>query len=169
MVTKPIAWTLFTVTAIVIGSSPTRAQDLDTCHAVSPTERVVVTTDTGSRLRGTLLCMNDKEIVLAGGVGTAHYALDSVRRIATRADSPWDGAARGAAVPLILFAVFCRGECPAEAVGRTVLAYGLVGLTLDALRTERRTIYAAGSTAMRPASAGQGRLPGATLSWRVRF
>ncbi len=52
----------------------------------------------------------------------------------------WDGAAKGAAVSLVLLA-FCSSHCPAEVILRTALGYGVFGLVLDAIDTNADTIY----------------------------
>jgi hypothetical protein len=65
--------------------------------------------------------------------------LRQVRRIRTPADSVWDGAAKGAVIPVILWAVFCH-SCSAEPMLRASLAYGLIGLATDALDTNRETL-----------------------------
>ena len=66
--------------------------------------------------------------------------LDAVRRIRTPADPVWDGAAKGAAIPLIVWAVLCR-DCRAEPFLKASLTYGVIGLTTDAIDTNRKTLY----------------------------
>lgn len=125
------------------------------CHPVSPTERVVITDADGTKTRASLLCLTEDDVLLSGGAGITRKPLAGITRIATQADSVWDGAAKGAAVPLIVWAVLCR-ECSADPMLRVTATYALIGLTLDALQSHRHTIYT-------------GAKPAATVSWRLRF
>ncbi len=131
------------------------AQSTTPCHPVSPTERVVITNADGTKSRGSLLCLTEDDVVLAGAAGITRQPLGGVARITTQADSVWDGAAKGAAVPLIIWAVLCR-ECSADPMLRVTATYALIGMTFDALQSHRRTIYT-------------GAKPAATVSWRLRF
>ncbi len=142
---------LLTAFAATAGAQDTAAP----CHAVSPTERVVVTTNAGTTIRATLLCLTENEILLAGDGQVTRTPLDSVRRIVTQPDPVWDGAIKGAVVPLVFWAVFCR-RCEAEPFLRSTLAYSLIGMSFDALDTNRKTLYR-----------GNGR--SASVAWRVRF
>lgn len=146
---------LLPLLVLALAPSPARAQDADpTCHPVSPTERVVVSLRGGLQRRGSLLCLSDTEALLAGRGGLERHALSEVRRIVTRPDPVWDGAAKGAAVPLIIWALWCR-HCDAAPMLRTVATYSLIGLSFDVLHSTRRTLY-------------DGR-PAASLSYRLRF
>ena len=125
------------------------------CHPVSPTERVVVTTNTGSTIRGTLLCLTESELLLTGDGQTTRTSLDTVRRIVTTPDPVWDGAVKGAVIPLVFWAVFCHG-CEPEYFLRSALAYSLIGVSLDALDSNRKTLY-------------RGSDRSASVAWRFRF
>src|SRR5262245_30266034 len=115
--------TALVVVILTALAATARAQDTTAqCHPVSPTERVVVTTNGGGKLRGTLLCLTDRELVLAANGQSVRTPLDMVRTVTTQADPIWDGAAKGAVVPLVIWAVFCH-ECAAEPMLRTTLAY----------------------------------------------
>jgi hypothetical protein len=65
-----------------------------------------------------------------------------------------NGAAKGAAIPLIIWAVVCR-QCSAESMLRMTATSALIGLTTDAPDSNRRTLFTGRSSP--------------TLSWRVRF
>ena len=60
------------------------------------------------------------------------------------ADPVWDGAVKGAAVVLTMWGVSC-GFCDAGEgnpyIWRAVGGYALLGATIDALQTHRKTIY----------------------------
>lgn len=135
-------------------AAPARAQETEPCHPVSPTKPVIVTTKAGQTIQGTLLCLSQSEVLLAGAGQFSRTPLDSVLRISTQSDPVWDGALKGAAIPLVAWAVFCR--CDFEHFARPTLAYALIGLTWDALQTNRKTLYR-----------GNGR--SASVAWRVRF
>jgi hypothetical protein len=131
------------------------AQESTPCHPVSPTERVVVTTSAGKTIRGTLLCLTESELLLTGDGQTTRTSLDTVRRIVTTPDPVWDGAAKGAVIPLVIWAVFCHG-CEPEYFLRSALAYSLIGVSLDALDSNRKTLY-------------RGSDRTASVAWRFRF
>ncbi len=132
---------------------PTTASEADTdCLSVSPTSEVVVATWAGQTIRGTLMCFSENEAWLLRDGHLSKLPLPDVRRIRTPADPVWDGGAKGAAIPLIIWALLCR-ECPTEPMLRMVLTYGMVGLAADALETNRRTLYRSGG---RSSSVGWG-------------
>ena len=132
---------------------PAAAQQMP-CHPISPTDRVVVTTAEGAKLRGTVVCLTDQNLMLLRDGTTRETPLSEIRRIETRDDPFWDGAIKGAAVPLVLWAVFCH-NCDSEIWLKNVVAYGLIGATWDAVQRNNRTIYT-------------GR-PVASVAWRLKF
>ena len=141
---------------LMVFVTPAFAQDTEApCHPVSPTGDVVVTTVTGRTIRGTLLCMTESDVLLTGNGQATRMPLDSVRRIVTPPDPVWDGAVKGAVVPLVLWAVFCR-ECASEPWLRSVLAYSVIGVSLDALDTNRKTLY-------------RGQQRSVAVAWNLRF
>jgi len=125
------------------------------CHPVTTTRPVVVTATDGSRLRGTLLCLSEDEVVLTRDGEVTTRTLSLVQRVAVPSDPVWDGAAKGAALGAIVWALWC-GECDAGFSTRQILGYTLMGVAFDALQTNRQTIYA-------------GRPRGASVAWRIRF
>jgi len=118
------------------------------CVPLSHVDKVVVTTADGRILRGSLLCLSPDELMLAEKTSVDRFRLDEVWKIRKAADPVWDGALKGAAVGLLPL-VF---GCPAECVLRSTAAYGLLGLAIDAIDTNRDTIY--GSPNLQHASAG---------------
>jgi hypothetical protein len=148
------------VIALVLTALSTVADAQDStppCHPVSPTERVIVNTQEGRTIRGTLLCLTDQDVLLTRDGQVTRTPLNSVSRIVTPPDPVWDGAAKGAAIPLILYAVFCHGcEGGGGFFLRSTLAYSAIGLAIDALDTNRKTFYK-----------GSGR--SASVTWRVGF
>jgi hypothetical protein len=141
---------------LLTGASSASAQEINNeCHSISPSEKVVVTKTEGYDIRGMLLCMSEREIVIAEQGRISRYPLEDIQRIRKPRDPVWNGAAIGAAIPLIFWAVLCH-ECPAEPMLKASLTYGLVGLTVDALRTGPRDVYTGGG-------------PKASIAWRVRF
>ena len=137
----------------VLSAVPARAQQ-PPCHPVSPTDRVVVTTADESQVRGTVLCITDHSLLLLRDGATSETPLSEIRRIETRSDPVWDGAVKGAAIPIVMWAIFCR-SCDSEYMFKTVATYTLIGATWDALQRNTRTIYT-------------GR-PSPSIGWRVRF
>jgi hypothetical protein len=146
-----------TVLIVLLGwMVPAQAQPArEKCHPISPTERVVVTAADGRTLRGSLLCLGERDLLLAADGVVTRHPLSDVRRVVTRADPVWDGAAKGAAIPLVVWAVLCR-QCDSGTLLRATATYGLIGLAFDAIDSNRRTVYA-------------GRPAAPTLAWRVRF
>jgi hypothetical protein len=118
------------------------------CVPSSHIDKVVMTMADGRTLQGSLLCLGLDELMLAERSGVNRFKLDEVWKIHKAADPIWDGALKGAAFGLIPL-VF---GCPAECVLRTAGAYGLLGLAIDAVDTNRDTIYS--SSAPPHASAG---------------
>ena len=120
---------------------PTTGSEAETdCQSVSPTSEVVVATSAGQTIRGTLMCLSENEAWLLRDGRLSKLPLPDVRRIRTPADPVWDGAAKGAVIPLIFWALLCH-ECPAEPVLKAALTYGMIGLAADALQSNRRTLY----------------------------
>lgn len=134
-------------------AAPASAQQ-PACHPISPTDRVVVTTTDGAKVRGTIVCLTDENLMLLRDGRTSETSLSEIRRIDTRADPVWDGAIKGAAIPFVMWAVFCR-DCDSEIWMKNVVAYGLIGATWDAVQRNNRTIYT-------------GR-PAASVAWRIKF
>ena len=133
--------------------SPVLAQQAP-CHSISPTDRVVVTTADSSKVRGTVVCLTDRNLVLLRDGATTETPLSEIRKIETRSDPVWDGAVKGAAIPLVMWAIFCH-SCDADIMLKNVVGYGLIGVTWDAVQRNTRTIYA-----------GQ---PVASVRWSLRF
>ena len=121
----------------------TRAEMEGECHAVSPTGQVHVTTSAGDTVRGTLMCLSDSRVWLLRNGRMSRIELDRVQRIRTPADPVWDGALTGALPPLLIWALLCQGDCPAEPFLRMSLTFGMVGLAGDAINTNRQTLYRA--------------------------
>lgn len=115
------------------------AADRD-CLSVSPVHRVVVDTSAGHALRGTLMCLSERGAWLLQDGRLSRIPLDDVRRVRTTADPVWDGAAKGAVIPVIFWAVLCH-DCSGEPILKAALVYGLIGLSFDAIDTNRRTLY----------------------------
>lgn len=111
------------------------------CHPISPTDRVVVTTADNTKVRGTVICLTDQSVMLLRDGMTTETLLREIRRIDTRPDPVWDGALKGAVIPLIMWAVFCH-DCDADLWLKNVAAYSMIGLAWDAAQRNTRTIYA---------------------------
>ena len=142
------------VVVLMLMAAPAGAQETPpACQPVSPV-RVTVTTSAGPSIHGTLLCLTGSEVVLATDGRVTTTALSTVRRIDTRADAAWDGAVKGAIVPLVMWAIFCH-ECDAEPMLRAVAGYAVIGAVWDSLDTNRKRLY--------------DRRPAAAIAWRVRF
>jgi len=90
------------------------------------------------------MCLSQSGAWLLRDGSLSKIPLDDVQRVRTTADPVWDGAAKGAVVPLIVWLVLCH-DCPAEPMLKATLTYGLIGLSLDALDTNRQTLYQRGS------------------------
>jgi hypothetical protein len=156
---------LFGVTSRAFAQAPEVRQKPDTpaaqsdpntigssgCWPVTSRDRVVVHVDDGPALKGTLLCMGPEEIMLTGS-GT--LPLSTIQKIEKPRDGTLDGMLKGAAVGLVIL-LFCVNDCEAEYVLRATLGYAAIGVTIDALQGNNKTIYR--------------REPKAALAWRVRF
>ena len=121
----------------------TDSEAVGECLSVSPTGQVVVATSSGQTIRGTLMCLSETGAWLLADGRQSKIPLDEVRRIRTTADPVWDGAVKGAVIPLIFWAVLCH-ECSAEPMLRSSLTWGLIGLVSDALDSHRKTLYQGG-------------------------
>jgi hypothetical protein len=125
------------VASTALAQDPAAGSD---CHPVSPTSRVVVTMDDGTRVGGTLLCLGEQVMTLAAGGLIATRPLAGVRRIATPSDGVLDGLLKGAAIGAIIAGVLCL-ECDADYRTQALLGYALMGVAFDALHSHSRTIY----------------------------
>ena len=106
-----------------------------------------VATSAGQTIRGTLMCLSENEAWLLRDGRLSKLPLPDVRRIRTPADPVWDGAATGAVIPLIFWALLCH-ECPAEPLLKAALTFGMIGLAADALQSNRRTLYRGGGRSL---------------------
>jgi hypothetical protein len=142
------------VVGLVLVAAPAGAQTpQSTCHPVSPV-RVSVTTVAGAPLAGTLLCLTGSEVVLAADGRVTTTALSEVRRIDTQPDPAWDGAVKGAILPLVMWAIFCH-QCDAGPMLKAAAGYAAIGGIWDSLDTNQTRIY--------------DRRPAVAIGWRVRF
>jgi hypothetical protein len=133
---------------------PAAAQEPSSpCQPITPV-RVSVTTTGGPAIQGTLLCLTASDVVLAKDGGMTTTPLSTVRRIETPPDPVWDGAVKGAILPLVMWAVFCH-RCDAGPMLRAAAGYAAIGAIWDSLDRNQERIY-------------EGR-PAAALAWRVRF
>ena len=117
------------------------AQLIDRCRQFDTPPSVVVTTRDGKSLRGTLMCLGD-EVELATQGHVSRTPLSEVKRIAEPRDPIWTGAAVGAALGGLFWAL-CEGNCDNGYMLRATIDYALVGLALDASISNNKTIYKA--------------------------
>jgi hypothetical protein len=150
---KAVHFVVLALATFAIVPAPAHAQQAP-CHPISPTDRVEVTMTDRARIRGTVICLTDQSLLLLRDGATSETPLSAIRKIETRSDPVWDGAVKGAAIPLVMWAIFCH-ECDAEVMLKSVATYGLIGATWDAVQRNTRTIYA-------------GR-PTASIAWRLKF
>lgn len=132
-----------------------RSEAEGACHAVMPTDQVLVSTAAGDTVRGTLMCLSEARVWILRDGRMSRIDLDRVRRIRTLADPVWDGALKGVIPPLLIWALLCRGDCPVEPFLRMSLTFGAIGLVGDAIDTNRRTLYRA--------------TPSFRVGWNVKF
>jgi len=125
------------------------------CLSTSPTSPVTVSTFAGRTVRGTLVCFSEDAAWLLREGELTPISLGDVQRIRTTADPVWDGAAIGAVIPLIVWAVLCH-ECSAEPWLKSSLTYGLIGLASDAISSNRKTLY-------------EGRSRALSVAWGISF
>lgn len=146
---------LFTVAMLLVSSSAfaQNTSEPPPCWPSSHIDKVTVEMVDGTIRRGSLLCFGTADLTLVEENAVGRFSLSDVRQVRKVADPIWDGALKGASVGLVMW-IF---GCPAECAWRTAGAYGMLGLVLDAIDTNRDTIY-------RPA---QGRR--ASLGFHVRF
>jgi hypothetical protein len=103
-----------------------------------------VTMRDGRRLREAIRCLETDAVVVERGGVVTRVPIDGVRRITTPADPIWDGAAKGASIPLVFFLVFCHDCKWGETMTRMLIGYTALGVSWDALQTNRRTVYEPG-------------------------
>lgn len=150
---KAVHFVLGVVALAILPAPPAHAQQAQ-CHSISPTDRVEVTTTDNAKVRGTVICLTDQSLLLLRDGATSETPLSAIKKIETRSDPVWDGAVKGAAIPLVMWAVFCH-DCDADIMLKSMVAYGMIGATWDAVQRNTRTIYA-------------GR-PTASIAWRLKF
>jgi len=143
------------VLSLLAIASPAAAQSAppSPCVPSSHVDKVIVTMADRTIRRGSLLCIGADELMMAGEAGINRFQLDEVWKVRKAADPIWDGALKGAAfglLPLIF-------GCPAQCILRTTAGYGLLGLAIDAIDTNRDSLYSSAHTQQ------------ASVAWRVRF
>jgi hypothetical protein len=148
------------VLLLVLTAAPAAAQDNPPCQTVSPV-RVAVTPHAGPVVHGTLLCLTATEVVLTSNGQMTKTALNDVRRIDTRADPAWDGAVKGAIIPMVMWAVFCH-QCDAGPMLRMAAGYAAIGGIWDSLDRNQTQVYD-----RRAAVSASG--PRLSIGWRLRF
>jgi hypothetical protein len=114
------------------------------CHPSSFGKLVDVTTFDGKTRQASIRCLDPQNVQLSRDGVVTSTPLTEVRRIVTRPDPVWDGFLKGAAIPLILTAIFCADCLDEGFTYRGALAYGAVGATWDALQSNRKTIFDSG-------------------------
>jgi hypothetical protein len=141
---------------------PARAQDSRRAEDCYPVAAGVVelTPQSGPVRKGTLLCIGDKQVVLASEGRVEAIPLDDVRSIVKPADGVGDGFLKGAAVAALI-AVLCRGCGDAGQWASAAVVYGGIGALVDALHGGRETLYHRNKTRHRPGPV--------SLAWRIRF
>lgn len=117
------------------------------CTPAAAIGRVNVETTSDGTIRGTLLCLSSDEVTVLRNGEVIKAPLAAVRRIARPADPVWDGAVKGAAVVMTMWGIAC-GFCSdgAGIMARSAAGYALLGMSIDAMQTNRRTIYVGGTT-----------------------
>jgi len=145
--------------SILLLAAPARAQSIAVeCPPAVNVGAVAVETINEGTIRGTLYCLSPDEVGILRDGRLVTTPLSKVTRVVKPADPVWDGAVKGAAVVLTMWGVSC-GFCDAGAgnpyIWRAVGGYALLGLTIDALQSHRKTIYS-------------GR-PAPSLNWSLSF
>jgi hypothetical protein len=143
-------------------AAPSRAQDLvpvEGCYPVAAGV-VEVTPQSGPVRKGTLLCIGNKQVVLASEGRVEAVDLAGVTSIVKPADGIGDGFLKGAAVAALV-AVLCRGCGDAGQWASAVVVYGGIGALVDALHGGRETVYQRSESSHRAAPV--------SVAWRVRF
>lgn len=135
---------------------PAAAQDGGDRCAQTPGGSVEVETTAQGTLVGTLYCLGASEVSILRQGQQMVVPLSQVTRIRKPADPVWDGAVKGAAVVLTMWGVTCKfcGEARPY-MWRAALGWSLLGVTIDALQTNRKTIYVSNSKV--------------SVGWRVGF
>jgi hypothetical protein len=96
----------------------------------------------GATSKGFLYCLNSQELVLLRDGQTQRTPLTDVVKIRRPADSPWDGAAIGAGIAVAMFATWAD----AGLVLRQAAVFAMIGGTVDALHSDKRTLWVAPRT-----------------------
>jgi hypothetical protein len=128
------------------GTAMAQEQDLRSVRG----HHVAVIDDNSREWQGRLLEITQSTIVVDVESSARRFELSAVKRVDAHGDRVVDGAVKGAVFGAIL-SVAVLG--PRAVPGATV-AYGLLGLGIDALNSCHHTVYRAPSTAAR-----------ATISW----
>lgn len=123
---------------------------------------VVVTTDTGEKIRGRLLAITPERLTLSSDGKLRPIRLDEIVRVVKPRDSVLDGFLKGVVVGLIPLLIYGE-EIDGSFGARFVLSYGLIGMGIDAVQGERIVLYDRRTGAGPPAAAA------AAIGWKIRF
>jgi len=137
---------------VLFAASPVLAQQLP----------VVVTTDTGEKLRGRLLSITDDTLTLTRAGQLQQIPLDHILTVVKPRDSVIDGLLKGIVIGAVPLLIWGTDGMEARYAARFVLTWGLVGLGVDAITEDSFVVY---DKSMKPAIHPRA----AALGWTVRF
>jgi hypothetical protein len=118
---------------------PSNAASPATCDRPSLEGLVSIDHAGGSTSKGILYCVSADELVLLRDGALQRTPLTDVIRIKRPADPVWDGAAIGAGIAFAMFATWADSGL----IVRQAAVFAMIGGTVDALRSDARTLWAA--------------------------
>ena len=139
---RPFVLLTVLVTCVVTASTAAAQDDVPSpCPAWAYRGPADITLDDGRRLRAAIQCLGADAVAVDRDGAVTRLPLSAIRRITTPADPLWDGAVKGAAIPLVLFLIVCHDCHWGGYMTRSVAAYAALGVAFDAMNTNRRTLY----------------------------
>jgi hypothetical protein len=91
--------------------------------------------------QGRLLEATKTSIAIESSDGVRRFVLDEVVRVDADGDGVRDGLVKGAVFGAVVAAIFGARYAGPQVILQGAFAYGLVGVTLDALNHSKQTVY----------------------------
>jgi hypothetical protein len=133
---------LLVVFSLLVVPLPAAAQarSIDGLGSVEGQHVFVIDSDS-REWQGKLIKVSADSLEIDGESGVRRFELGRVRRVDSDGDSVHDGLIKGAIFGGLMAAIFSPSNYRGQAMIGGAVAYGLIGLGMDALNSSKHTVY----------------------------